>query len=165
MADVMNAKDLLRYNMRLCRSVTEMYLADLSDAELAEPPAIGANSTKWQLGHLIVSADEMLRLLGGAPPALPKGFATLHAKDAPVPDVANLPAKSTYESLLKSQQEYALAFLADYPEAKLSEPGPEKMRGYLPTNASVLLMLGTHEMMHAGQIAVLRRRLGKPVVI
>ncbi len=47
----------------------------------------------------------------------------------------------------------------------LSLPGPEKMRAYAPTKGAVLLAIGTHELMHVGQWAVLRRMLGKPVVI
>ena len=31
--------------------------------------------------------------------------------------------------------------------------------------AGVLLMAGSHEMMHSGQMATIRRKLGKPIVI
>jgi hypothetical protein len=30
---------------------------------------------------------------------------------------------------------------------------------------AVLLMMGSHEMMYTGQIAAIRRKLGKPIVI
>ena len=50
-------------------------------------------------------------------------------------------------------------------EAGLDEPSPEKMRSFFPTVGSVLMMAGSHEMMHTGQIAAIRRKLGKPVVI
>ena len=50
-------------------------------------------------------------------------------------------------------------------EAGLDSPTPEKLRSFFPTVGSVLFMAGSHEMMHAGQIATIRRKLGKPIVI
>jgi uncharacterized damage-inducible protein DinB len=39
------------------------------------------------------------------------------------------------------------------------------MKDFAPTHGAVLSLIANHPMMHAGQIATLRRRLGKPVVI
>ena len=44
----------------------------------------------------------------------------------------------------------------------LDKPGPESMREYAPTVASVLMLLGSHWLMHAGQFVPIRRKLGKP---
>jgi len=38
------------------------------------------------------------------------------------------------------------------------------MREYAPTVASVLMLLGTHWLMHAGQFVPIRRKLGKPAL-
>ncbi|MGE3182322.1 MAG: DinB family protein [Phycisphaerae bacterium] len=162
----MTVKKLLRYNIRLCHSVVTAYLADLSNEELLDAPASGANAVAWQLGHVLVSNEEMLRALGGSPPPLPPDFVSTHSRSAARSSTADqFAAKSEYLAYFAAQHEYALQFLEAYPENLLGEPGPEKTRAYLPTNAAVFLMLGTHEMMHAGQIAVLRRKLSKSIVI
>ena len=47
-------------------------------------------------------------------------------------------------------------------DADFDQPGPEPMRAYCPTVGSVFTLQGTHWMMHAGQWAIVRRKLGKP---
>jgi hypothetical protein len=50
-------------------------------------------------------------------------------------------------------------------EEEIFAPGPEFTRGYAPTVSAVFNAIGAHELMHAGQIAVIRRKLQKVVVI
>ena len=50
-----------------------------------------------------------------------------------------------------------LALSADFDKA-----APESMKDYAPTVGDAFLILGSHWLMHAGQWAVLRRKLGKP---
>ena len=38
----------------------------------------------------------------------------------------------------------------------------EAMRDYAPTVGAVLLLIGNHWMMHAGQFVPVRRKLGRP---
>lgn len=162
----MNAKDVIRYNTKLGHSMTTTYLSDMTDAELMQRPVPGANHIKWQLGHLIVSERGLLRSMGAKMPELPEGFEPAHSRDnTACDDVSKFWPKQTYLDLMQQMHEAAMACLADFPDAKLSEPGPEATRSYLPTNMAVFNMTGSHEIMHVGQIAVLRRKLGKPVVI
>ena len=44
------------------------------------------------------------------------------------------------------------------PDKDLDNPGPEEMRQYAPTVGSVLLLLGSHWLMHAGQFVPIRRK-------
>jgi hypothetical protein len=170
--------------------ITERYLSDLSDQDLVICPVPEAHCVAWQLGHLICSERKMLEGVAQQGvrvpelPELPAGFEQRHAKDK-VKDkdkdkdidkdaVASgeadpagnaFPSKSTYEALMRSLRAATVATLEGCGEEQLSLAGPEAMRGYAPTVGSVLCMIGTHELMHSGQIAVLRRKLGKPVVI
>ncbi len=57
-----------------------------------------------------------------------------------------------------------LAAVDATPEADLDKPAPESMRDYAPTVASVLTLLRTHRLMHAGQFVPIRRKLGKPAL-
>ena len=58
-----------------------------------------------------------------------------------------------------------MAGLAALPDEKLDAPGPERMRPNFPTVGDLFTLIATHPLMHAGQFAVVRRQLGKPVVI
>jgi uncharacterized damage-inducible protein DinB len=57
-----------------------------------------------------------------------------------------------------------VAFAKSCTPADLNKPGPERMARMAPTVGHVLGLLGNHYMMHMGQIQVLRRKLGKPVL-
>jgi hypothetical protein len=51
------------------------------------------------------------------------------------------------------------------PEERLAEPGPEAFRNVFPTMLDLWNLIGTHPLMHAGQFVVVRRQLGKPILI
>ncbi|HMQ16725.1 MAG TPA: DinB family protein [Phycisphaerae bacterium] len=162
----MTAKDVIREAIGTARFVTQQYVGDLSDQELLMRPAPQANHLAWQLGHLICSAHDMMTGVGVSMPALPAGFAERHASDAASsPDTAGYGGKQAYLSLMEQVREAALAALERLPDAQLDQPAPEAMRSYAPTVGSVFAMVGLHELMHTGQFAVLRRKLGKPIVI
>jgi len=158
----MTAKDVIRHSMELSRSVLTSYLADLTDGDLMVRPVPGANHTAWQLGHLII-CENGLSEVGYAMPALSEGFAESYTKEtASSDDPAKFHKKAEYLELLEQQHAAALAHLEAMPDAELDTPGPEEAREYAPTVGAMFNALGLHDMMHAPQITVVRRKLGKP---
>ncbi len=59
-------------------------------------------------------------------------------------------------------REASLAALEKVPDAALDQPTGIP---YAPTVGALFLMIGNHPLMHAGQFAVVRRKLGKPIAI
>jgi hypothetical protein len=159
----MTAKNVVRNTIQACQDVTKGYLSDLSDAELLVRPVPGANHIAWQLGHLIGSEREMIGALGHAMPELPAGFAEAHSKEAAARD-AGFASRAEYVALSGRVRAATLAALEGTSESDLDAPAPEAMRSYAATVAAVFNIVGIHEMMHAGQFAVVRRKLGKPVL-
>jgi hypothetical protein len=162
----MNTKEAIKYSADTARTVTDTYLADLSDADLLVRSVPNANHIAWQLGHLICSEHEMVGSLGHKLPPLPQGFAEAHTKETCTSDESRrFRTKAEYLSLMKSVRAATMAALDATPDAELAKPAPESMRSYAPTVGSVFMMLGSHEMMHAGQFVPVRRKLGKPIVM
>lgn len=162
----MNARQAFREQLTTARYVMASYLADLTDAELQLSPVAGAHTAAWQLGHLIVSESKMADgVRAGAGIGLPGGFEQAHAKDARPGAPSELFPKALYAELMASQRERTLSLLDSLSDVELSAPAPEFMRAYAPHVGSVFGSIAGHELMHSGQIAVLRRSLGKPVVI
>jgi uncharacterized damage-inducible protein DinB len=162
----MNAKDLLRYNVTFCHEVTKAYLNDMTDDELLARAVPGSNHLAWQLGHLISSEQSLLAAIGAEVPDLPDGFAEKHGKEnTGSNDPGDFLTKGEYLARMEQMHAAAAAAIDKTDEAELDTPSPEAMRSYFPTVGSILLMAGSHEMMHAGQMAAIRRKLGKPVVI
>jgi uncharacterized damage-inducible protein DinB len=163
----MNAKQALRSSMDLSLFVLNTYLSDLSDADLLRRPGPGCNHLAWQLGHLIASEVSLLnRLCPGQAAELPAGFAEQHSKaTAQSDDPAAFRTKQEYQDLFQKVRTSTLAALEALPESDFDKPAPEEMRKRFPTVGSILTLIGVHPMMHAGQFVVVRRQLGKPVLI
>lgn len=160
----MNAKDVLKAAMGMNHKIVSDYLGDLSDADLLVRPVPGANHIAWQLGHLIASECHLLKECGGTPPELPAGFAEKHAKDTATSDQGFL-TKAEYLGLFQQVRGAALKRLADMPEADLDKPSTGSMAKMFPTVGHLFVLVANHELMHAGQLAVVRRKLGKPILI
>ena len=161
----MNAKDVIRQVMELSDMVVRAYVSDLDEQDLVVRSVPGTNHVAWQLGHMIAGTAKMIAALGRAAPQLPPGFAEAHSKEtASCDDRSRFSSKQQYLDLLDQAKAATLAAVDATPEADLPKPGPESMREYAPTVAAVLLILGQHWLMHAGQFVPIRRKLGKPAL-
>jgi hypothetical protein len=58
-----------------------------------------------------------------------------------------------------------LTALDTYPPSDLDNPAPEDFRVFCPTMGDLFTLIATHPMMHAGQFVIVRRQLGKPIVM
>lgn len=161
----MNAKDAIRETIELARKLTRDYVGDLSDAELLLRAVPGMNHIAWQLGHLITAEREMLVSIGADMPSVPSGFAEAHGKEAAASDdPSKFRTKAEYLGLMEVIRAGTLKALSRWPEADFDKPGPEPMRSYAPTIGAVFNLIGSHELMHAGQFVAVRRKLGKPAL-
>jgi hypothetical protein len=157
------AKELLRQFIERSHGMIRSYVDDLTDAELLVRSVSGSNHIAWQLGHMVGGVQRMLGGLGQPALALPDGFLAAHSKEtAASDDPAKFATKSQYLALLDQAKVASLAAVDATAESDFSRPGPEAMRQYAPTVGVVLMLLGTHVLMHAGQFVPIRRKLGKP---
>ena len=163
----MKTHEAITSNLHTSRYIMTSYLSDLSDDDLLVRPVPAAHHAAWQLGHLILSESQMINgIRAGSAPALSPEFAARHDKGAAkAGDPAHFYPKSQYLSCMNNLREATLTLLSQLSEEDLSKPGPEAMRSYAPTVGSVFLSIANHELMHSGQIAVIRRALGKAVLI
>src|SRR5438132_1774275 len=97
----MNVKDAMKHSLKSTQNMLEMYLSDLSDAELLVRPVPGANHIAWQLGHLLTSERNMVEeVCPGSMPALPVGFAEKYTADTAALDAPSaFHSKSVYMDL------------------------------------------------------------------
>ncbi|MBI3838433.1 MAG: DinB family protein [Planctomycetia bacterium] len=159
----MNGKEALQSSIAFGDKVAQAYLADLTDADLLVRPVPGANHIAWQLGHLASAEHDLIEMVApGSMPKLPAGFKEKHSKQtAASDDPKAFCSKAEYLTLLKEQRAGTLAALAKMSEPDLSKPAPEPVRSHLDTVGDVFSMQGGHLLMHAGQWAVVRRKLGR----
>ncbi|MBX7165612.1 MAG: DinB family protein [Pirellulales bacterium] len=160
----MDTKAALRTAIDQGEFIVQGYLGDLTDADLLVRAAPGTNHIAWQLGHLIVAENMMVDgAYPGSMPKLPPGFVEQHSKEtAGSDDAQKFCKKSEYLSLMQAQRAGTLKALAATSDADFDKPAPEAFRSFLSSIGALFAMQGTHWVMHAGQWAIIRRKLGKP---
>ena len=160
----MNAREAIKASYAMPDTICQSYLGDLSDKELMVRPVEGANHIAWQLGHLIGSEHQLVEsVCPGSMPSLPEGFTDKHTKEtSSSDDPAEFLSKDEYLKLAKEQRAGTLAALEKLSDDDLDKPSPESLQQICPTVGSIFSMQPTHWTMHAGQWAVIRRKLGRP---
>ncbi len=163
----MNAKDAIRSSANISSMVLKTYISDLEDADLMRRPGEGCNHLAWQLGHLISSEVQLLNSVApGQGIELPDGFSEAHSKEkSNDDDPAGFHGKQTYVELFDKVRAASLAALDGYVESDLDNPAPENFRSFCPTMGDMFTLIATHPMMHAGQFVIVRRQLGKPILM
>ena len=76
-------------------------------------------------------------------------------------DSSAFDSKSDLLALYQQQRSGTLETLAGLSEEQLDTESHESIQSYAPTVGAAFIMQDTHWMMHAGQWAVLRRKLGR----
>lgn len=160
----MQVRDAIKSGIDSSEFVVNTYLEDLSDSDLLKRPHPQCNHINWQVGHLIVSEHEMLNQLvpGGMPP-LPKNLAKQYSKENSGSD--NPSDFATKAELMASHRLQRDATLKSLSEVNDGDWDKETGISYAPTLSILYTMIGAHWLMHCGQWVIVRRQLGKPVVI
>ena len=163
----MNSVETIKNTIQTADMVCNAYLDDLTDADLMKRPHPKCNHLNWQVGHLIASDNMMANgCFPGTLPALPEGFEEKYSKETTGNDDASaFHTKAELMEIFKKQRELVVSKLDQLSESDLDKPAPESMQAYAPNVGAALNMLGSHWLMHAGQWVIVRRELGREIVI
>ena len=161
----MTAKDAIRFSLKSNRDFFNKFLADFTDADMLVRPVPGANHAAWQVGQVVAAEVGMIlpKIPGAKPPALPLGFVDKHGGKTAADDTGFW-TKAEYMDLYNKGREASLAALELFPDADLDKDPQLGWGDMVPNFGAMFLFLGMHDMMHAGQFSVIRRKLGKPVL-
>jgi hypothetical protein len=146
--------------------ILKMTLADFSDAEMLVRPVPGANHAAWQLGHLVGGAAHMINTVaaGVVPEAAARLGERFGGKTAHVDDPAFFPTKAELLEAFSQAHDAVTEWAKTLTPDDLNRPTPGRMADYAPTVGHLLLMTASHVTMHVGQLQVIRRKLGKPLL-
>lgn len=163
----MNTQQTLINTLKTSETVLNMYIGDLTDAELMTRPGEDCNHIAWQLGHLIASECNLLEMVApGSAVELPAGFAEKHSKETTgEDDPSKFCTKQEYVDLAEKVHAATIKVIENANEADFDKPSPEHFQSMFPTMGHMYVLIAMHPMMHVGQFAPVRRKLGKPIVI
>ena len=147
--------------------IGELLVQDLTPEQMTEQPHGLINHPAWNLGHLVVSAHDTLRLVD-VDSKVPDGWEEKFLSSCPPdPDPAQNPSKDELLAEFRACHERtSQTFPEISPEAMAKTHPHEGTRKYFPTVGDhIIYMMTAHEMDHFGQVAAWRRAMGlKPAM-
>lgn len=160
----MNTIDTIQYSLNFSHNLVHGYLDDLSQDDWMVRPTEGANHITWQVGHLLASAKGLAEpCFPEALPALPEGFKDKYTKESSASDeLADFHPKDELMGLYDTQREALLKAVAGLSDDDLDKPVPKDWEMIAKTVGELCEFQALHWLMHAGQWAIVRRKLGHP---
>ena len=155
------------HQLEFARAYTLATLADIDEADWFSMPAQCPTHVAWQVGHLAMAEYGLclFRQRGRQEidlQLMSSGFRKQFSRGTtPEPNPGkNLPA-AEIRATLERVHAQVLKELPLLNEQQLAEPVEMPYAAY-PNKLGCLLFCSHHEMLHAGQIGLIRRQLGKP---
>jgi hypothetical protein len=133
-------------------------------------PPEGVTHLAWQVGHLAMAQYRMCieRVRGIRPEdamlIAPDVLALFIRESVPGPDPSHYPSPPELRALLDRMHERILTDLAEWPDADLDNPPAMTSHKLAKSKLECIRWCAAHEMLHAGQIGLLRRMLGHPAL-
>jgi len=151
------------------RTYTERLLDHVEPDDWFRQPAEGVTHIAWQVGHLAMAEYRLaLERIRGVRPddgeLIHAAIFELFGKDSvPQADASRYPPIEEIRGVFTRVHDRALKELANVSDDELDAP-PIKSHPLFNTKLGSLLWCARHEMLHAGQIGLLRRLAGtKPL--
>jgi hypothetical protein len=151
--------------IKFAREYTNTFLELIPPAEWFRPTTGGISHIGWQVGHLAVGQYRLAlwRIRGTRPDddrLLPNEFVLLFGYNStPRFDPSHYPEPAAIRSVFDRIHEQVLKEVGELKEDELDLPVPNPNE-FAQTRIQALLWCANHEMLHAGQIGLLRRELG-----
>jgi hypothetical protein len=155
---VSQIKRVRKYTMRL--------LEHTNPKEWFEQPSEGVTHIAWQAGHLAMAQHRLCleRIRGQMPEdkeIISDEFTTCFRRESqPIADPDLYPSPARILVVLDRVHQQALRELPRLSEAELNSPPLPPAHPLFDTKLGALLWCAQHEMLHAGQIGLLRRLHG-----
>ncbi len=161
--------DLAIGQIKFAREYTLSLLNDLSPDDWFRQPPDGVSHLAWQIGHLAMAQYGLclFRMRGRAEIDMELMSSTFRKKfskgTTPDPNPSANPAPEEIRAVFDRVFEQSMLELPQITETQLDEPVDMPYAAYA-TKFGGLLFCSHHEMLHAGQIGLLRRLIGKAPV-
>jgi hypothetical protein len=155
--------------IRFSRKYTLALLERIDGEDWFRMPEPQVTHLAWQMGHLAMADYRLLleRIRGARPDdveLISADFLRLFGKTSvPQADQSQYPAPTEIRAVFDRVHQQALRELPDLPEPEWNAP-PVNPHTLFNRKIDSLFWCAHHEMLHAGQIGLLRRLLGSPPV-
>ncbi|MDF1810109.1 MAG: DinB family protein [Phycisphaerales bacterium] len=166
----MNTIDYIKTSLITARKMTLELINDLKDEPLAQPTINGGNHALWILGHIAHTDSSLLnQMIQGQETCTLEHLKEHFAYSTqPSTDASIYPS---FDSLLKdydTAHAEVIAYLDTITEDDLDKPSvgcPEDWKDFIGTVGKCLNVISLHTTMHYGQLADIRKSLGRAPIM
>jgi uncharacterized damage-inducible protein DinB len=165
----MSRLDEALQQIKFARQYTTELLEQTDHADWFRMPTEGVTHIAWQVGHLALAEYFLLldRIRGRKAEdadLISDQFRALFTRlSEPIRDQSKYPKPAEIRAIFDRVHQQALAELAHVPDDVLDQPVDRPHRVFT-TKLGALIWFPQHELLHTGQIALLRRMFGaKPM--
>lgn len=159
-----SANEAIAYALTTGRALLKRFVADLSEKEYLHRAAPNANCAAWILGHLALSDRNVLKRLGAPLPELPAGFEHRFSQKEGCPQAEEFGDATKLIGVFDEHRNRLIAAVRAAGPEVLDKP-LDKAHPLFKTVGEVANFMALHSVMHAGQISMIRRSLGRPPLI
>jgi hypothetical protein len=162
----MTPNDAIAKALATSHALLKRYTADLTAQDYLHRPSPTANCAAWTIGHLVLTERRCLGTFGVTDlPPLPDGFDKMFSRDEGCPQASTFGDVSVLMPLFDRHRERLIDAVRRATPQQLDKP-LETPRPPMFVNAGEqALFMATHVAMHAGQITLIRRSLGRPPLV
>ncbi|MBM4004421.1 MAG: DinB family protein [Planctomycetes bacterium] len=164
-----STRELAHKQILFARAYTESLIADIEDGDWFQMPAGIKSHVAWQVGHLAMAEYGLclFRQRGRADvdsSMMTSAFRKQFSRGSiPEPDPQRNPPPGEIRDVLARVHEQAMREIETFSDSQLAE-SVDMPYAAVPTKLGALLFCAHHEMLHAGQIGMIRRTLNKPPI-
>jgi uncharacterized damage-inducible protein DinB len=161
-----SATDILLHTLTGSKQLMVRYCDDLKPDEYLHRPTPRSNCVAWLLGHLILTDRRILTTMlpSADVPALPDGFEKRFSRDEGVPQASEFGDVTILLPLFIRMRDAlinrVMTASSEELDKQIDPPHPRFKIVWEAVN-----FMGLHVAMHAGQITIIRRSLGRPPLI
>lgn len=163
---MMRTEDALAL-MTKARDYTNRVLETIPDADWFTMPG-GVTHVAWQVGHLAAAQYRLgLERIRGARPEdesiMPASFLSAFGRTSvPQADPSANPSVAEIKKVFHAVHQKVMQVIPSYTDQDL-EGAIDPPHPIFKTKGEALVWMSQHELIHTGQIALLRRQVGQPV--
>jgi uncharacterized damage-inducible protein DinB len=158
------ANDAIAYALAFSQGMLKRYTEDLTPQEYLHRPTAKANCAAWTVGHLTLVDRRILAALGAPVPELPEGYEHRFSQKEGCPQAGEFGDVATLMPLFDEHRNRLIAAVKRASAEELDKP-LEKPRPMFKTPGEAANFQAQHTAMHAGQITIIRRSLGRPPLV
>ena len=160
-----SAKEALAHSLANSKMMLKRFTDDLKPDEYLHRPSPKANCVAWLIGHLALADRSTAQALGAKDlPELPAGFDKKFSRDQGCPEATEFGDVSILWPVFEKHRDLLIATVMRATQEQLDQP-TKKVLPMFKNAGEFANFMSLHTAMHAGQITMIRRSLGRPPIV